>query len=219
MRIRSEPMNKPVAILFDLDGVILDSESLIIQSWKTAHKLICPNIEWNEERLLGLMGQPALAIPKGMGIPEELHRDYVNTFRNHLHRIDLPLFDDVPSVLEKIKEKKIPTCIITGARTKSAIEILNGNNILHYFDEVIGADLTMRGKPFPDPINLALKKLNFKLNKGVIFIGDSINDLEAARAASIFAVLLWRKQQEIPQKMQKYADLIIPNLYSLLKII
>jgi beta-phosphoglucomutase-like phosphatase (HAD superfamily) len=83
MRIRSEPMKKPGAILFDLDGVILDSESLIIQSWKTAHKLICPNIEWNEERLLGLMGQPALAIPKGMGIPEELHRDYVNTFRNH----------------------------------------------------------------------------------------------------------------------------------------
>jgi phosphoglycolate phosphatase-like HAD superfamily hydrolase len=96
---------------------------------------------------------------------------------------------------------------------------LNGNNILHYFVEVIGADLTIRGKPFPDPINLALKKLNFKLKEDVFFIGDSINDLIAARAASVFAVLLWRKQQEIPQKMQKYADLIIPNLYSLLKII
>lgn len=212
-------MKKPSVLLFDLDGVILDSEPLIIQSWKIAHKYISPDIEWEEEKLLSLMGQPAIVIPKGMGIPEELHGDYVEVFRNHLNRSELPLFDDVLPVLEKIKELRIPTSIITGARTKSAVEILNDKNMLHYFSEIIGADLTTRGKPFPDPINLALKKLNFTIKEDVFFIGDSINDLMAAKAAGVTSVLLWRKQLAIPKKMRHYADFIIPNLHSILKYI
>ncbi|MFX0183082.1 MAG: HAD family hydrolase [Candidatus Hodarchaeota archaeon] len=219
MRISTKSMKKPSVFLFDLDGVILDSEPLIIQSWKNAHKYISPDIEWEEEKFLNLMGQPAIAIPKGMGIPEELHGDYVEAFRNHLNRNELPIFDDVLPVLDKIKELRIPTSIITGARTKSAVEILNDKNMLHYFSEIIGADLTTRGKPFSDPIVLTLKKLNITMNKNVFFIGDSINDLLAARAAGITSVLLWRKQLAIPQKMRDYADYIIPNLFSILKYI
>lgn len=219
MKIRRELPKKPAAIFFDLDGVILDSESVIIQSWKTAHDYICPEIEWSEEKLYSLMGQPVEAIIKGMGISEELHEEYLESFRNHLRKGYLPLFDDVITVLDKIKELSIPTCIITGADTESATEILNENNILHYFTEIIGADLTSRGKPFPDPIILALKKLKFEVYRNqVFFVGDSINDLRAAKAASVTAVLLWRKEQKIPQKWQQNADIIIYNLQNLLEL-
>lgn len=219
MKISADFPKIPDAIFFDLDGVILDSESVITQSWKTAHENVCPEIEWNEDKLYNLYGQPVNAILQGMGIPKELHEEYLEQFRNHLRKGYLPLFDDVIIVLDKIKELSIPTCIITGADTKSATEILNDNNILHYFTEIIGADLTSRGKPFPDPIILALKRLDFDVNRNqVFFIGDSINDLLAAKAAGVFAVFLWRKKKKIPQKIQQNADIIIYNLENLLDL-
>ena len=219
MKIRRELPKNPAAIFFDLDGVILDSEYVIIQSWKTTHDYICPEIEWSKEKFYSLMGQPVETMLKGMGISEELHEGFLESFRNHLREGDLPLFDDVINVLDKIKELSIPTCIITGADTKSATEILKDRDILHYFTEIIGADLTSRGKPFPDPINLALKKLKSEVSKNqVIFIGDSINDLLAAKAAGIIAVFLWRKENIIPQKIQQNADIIIYNLENLLDL-
>ncbi len=219
MKIRRKLPKKPAAIFFDLDGVILDSESVIIQSWKTTHDYVCPEIEWSKEKFYSLMGQPVETMLKGMGISEELHEEFLESFRNHLRKGDLPLFDDVITVLDKIKQLNLPICVITGADTKSALEILNGNNILHYFTEIIGADLTSRGKPFPDPINLALKKLKSEVSKNqVFFIGDSINDLLAAKAAGVIAVFLWRKKNKIPKKLQQNADIIIYNLQNLLEL-
>lgn len=210
----------PSAILFDLDGTLLDSDPIIIQSWKTAHEQTCPNIEWNENNLLSLMGQPAEAIPYGMGVPEELHSEYLEIFDRQLENLKLPLFDDVMPVLERIKEKSIPLGVVTGAKTGETSELLVQNKILHFFAEIIGADLTERGKPFPDPINLAVERLNLDSKKEeILFIGDSINDLLSAQAAGVTPILLWRKDDKIPRILQENVNLIIPGLMALLDLI
>ncbi len=210
----------PSAILFDLDGTILDSDPIIIQSWKTAHEQTCPNIEWNENKLLSLMGQPAEAIPYGMGVPEELHQKYIIIFDRQLENLKLPLFDDVMPVLERIKEKSIPLGIVTGAKTEETLELLIQNNIDHFFAEIIGADLTERGKPFPDPINLAVERLHLNaMKKDILFVGDSINDLLSAKAAGVTPILLWRKNYKVPSVLQQNVSLIIPGLMPLLDLI
>ncbi|UCE15066.1 MAG: HAD family hydrolase [Candidatus Heimdallarchaeota archaeon] len=210
----------PSAILFDLDGTILDSDEIIIQSWKTAHKQTCPSIEWNEDKLLSLMGQPEEAIPYGMNVPRDLHTKYLRIFSQKLEKLELPLFDDVIPVLEEIKEKNIPLCVVTGAKTEEALELLIQNNIEHFFTEIIGADLTKRGKPYPDPINLAIERLNLNSNKkNILFIGDSINDLLSAYAAEVVPILLWRKKDKIPNNLQQNAELVITRLPSLLDLI
>ena len=71
---------KPDALLFDLDGTLLDSETIIIESWKIAHNKVCPEITWNKDQLLTLMGQPAINIPFGMGVPEDKHKEYIEVF-------------------------------------------------------------------------------------------------------------------------------------------
>lgn len=210
----------PSAILFDLDGTILDSDAIIIQSWKTAHNQTSPDVEWNESKLLNMMGQPAEDIPEGMGVPEELHQKYLETFDQSIFNIQLPLFDDVLPVLEKLKEKSIPLGIVTGAKTGETLELLIQNNIDHFFTEIIGADLTERGKPYPDPINLAVEKLQLNSSKkDILFVGDSLNDLISAQTAGVTPLLLWRKDNEVPNDMQQTGVIVIPGLTQLLELI
>ena len=210
----------PSAILFDLDGTIIDSEQTIINSWKTAHDRICPFISWNEEKLLSMMGQPAEDIPKGMGIPDELHQEYIKIFDKLLENIVFPLFDDVIEFLEKIRERNIPLGIVTGAKAGEARELLVQKEIDHFFDEFIGADSTKKGKPYPDPIILALEKMNLSSKKkDVLFVGDSNNDLLSAQAAGVTPILLWRKESKVPNNLKQNVDIIIPELMSLLDLI
>ncbi|MFX1517291.1 MAG: HAD family hydrolase [Promethearchaeota archaeon] len=211
----------PVAILFDLDGTLLDSDAIIINSWKKAHEETCPKVEWDENKLLDMMGQPAEDIPHGMGVPEELHEKYLDIFDQQLVNIEIPLFEDVLPFLEQIKDKSIPLGIVTGAKTDETLEFLIQNKIDHFFSKIIGADLTERGKPFPDPINLAIEKLNLnsKNKKNILFVGDSINDLSSAQAAGVTPVLLWRKDHEIQTDLQQNVVLIISGLEDLLDII
>ncbi|MFX0121042.1 MAG: HAD family hydrolase, partial [Candidatus Hodarchaeota archaeon] len=177
-------------------------------------------IEWDENKLIRLMGQPAEVIPQNMGIPTEFHQEYEAAFDLYLENMYLPLFEDVLIVLEWMKNKSIPLCIVTGAKTEEARQILEQNKIKHFFTEIIGADLTERGKPFPDPINFALSKLNLSSElKKVLFIGDSLNDLLSAQAAGVIPVLVWRKDYKIPENLTKNADIVIPNLVKLLDIL
>ena len=210
----------PSAILFDLDGTILDSDAIIIQSWKKAHDQTSPDVEWNESKLLSMMGQPAEDIPYGMGVPEELHQKYIDIFDQQFINIQLPLFDDVIPVLEKLKEKSIPLGIVTGAKTGEALELLIQNKIDHFFTEIIGADLTERGKPYPDPVNLAVERLDLNLNlKNVLLVGDSVNDLLSAQAAGVTPVLIWRNNGEVPSNLRQTDVIVIPELTQLLDLI
>lgn len=210
----------PSAILFDLDGTILDSDAIIIQSWKIAHDHTCPDIKWDENKLLGMMGQPAEAIPVGMGVPKELHQKYLKVFDEQLIDIKIPLFDDVMPVLIKMKERSIPLGVVTGAKTGETLDLLIQNNIDHFFTEIIGADLTERGKPYPDPINLAVERLHLNSKKkNILFVGDSINDLLSAQAAGITPILLWRKNGIVPSNLQQTGVIVIPGLIELLDLI
>jgi HAD superfamily hydrolase (TIGR01549 family) len=210
----------PSAILFDLDGTLLDSDAIIIQSWKTAHDQTSPDVEWNESKLWNMMGQPAEDIPYGMGVPEELHQKYLEIFDQQFINIRLPLFDDVLPVLEKLKGESIPLGIVTGAKTREAHELLIQNNIDNFFSEIIGADATVRGKPYPDPINLAIERLQLNSKKkDILFVGDSLNDLISAQAAGITPILLWRKDNEVPMNIQQTGVIVISGLTQLLELI
>ena len=210
----------PSAILFDLDGTLLDSDAIIIQSWKTAHDQTSPNVEWDENKLLNMMGQPAEDIPHGMGVPEELHQKYLDIFDQQLINIRLPLFEDVKPVLETLQEKSIPLGIVTGAKTGETLDLLIQNGIENFFTEIIGADLTERGKPYPDPVNLAVERLQLNSRKkDILFVGDSLNDLISGQAAGVTPILLWRKTKDVPRNMQQNGVIVIPGLTQLLELI
>lgn len=93
-----------------------------------------------------------------------------------------PLFPGVPEILEALHSRGIRMGIVTTRSEKEANQILERFSIEKYFGTVVTRDDTERGKPHPDPVILAMKRLNLK-SEETVMIGDMPTDIEAGKLA------------------------------------
>jgi len=88
----------------------------------------------------------------------------------------------IPDVLETLKH--YPMAVVTNKLASFAEKILINLKLRDYFMAVIARDGTLRKKPYPDPLLLAIKRLN-ATTKNAVMIGDSRFDIEAGRLAGV----------------------------------
>jgi len=130
-----------------------------------------------------------------------------NYARHYMLRFATPIIYS-REVLKILKDNNIKLAIVTNQTKKQATVSLK---IIKFdkFSTVITADMVKRAKPYPDSLNLALKKLKLKNNE-VIFIGDTKNDVKAGHAARIETYLLEHKyNQHIKTKKIKTLKKIV----------
>jgi phosphoglycolate phosphatase len=167
---------KPQALLFDLDGVIVDSANVWLLSLNSAlkrfnHKLI--NLDLFNEKYWGNDVNNTLEL---LGLPKKALKIVNETY---LKNIDLVIiFSDVKFTLKKLKNYN--KGLITNTPKKIALYLLKKYDILKYFKVIITSDDVKHGKPNPDVIIKACKELNIKPNK-VVIIGDTISDIKAGK--------------------------------------
>ncbi|WP_372661554.1 HAD family hydrolase [Cohnella sp.] len=90
----------------------------------------------------------------------------------------------VRSFLEQCRKQGLLLAVVTADETDAAIHHLEWLNIREYFSEVIGTDQVERGKPFPDMVELACRRLSLDVSQ-VAVIGDTNGDMMMARAAGV----------------------------------
>jgi len=93
-------------------------------------------------------------------------------------------------ILKLLKSSYGVMGIATGRPKKEALYALDFHNIRNYFDVVIAQKDAPREKPYPDPIIMAIERLFLHMP---IYIGDSISDVEAAKAANIPVIYIGEK--------------------------
>ena len=160
------------AILFDLDGTIIDSNNAIFETYTQVAKRLGaepPDIEV----LRGLLGQPSnLNLPILFGDNKDARPIYnevvIKTHEN------LPTLPHVKETLEKIE---LPMGIVTSKRKANAIEVLG--ELYEKFDVLITPEQTVKQKPDPEPMHLACKKLSVKPEE-CVYIGDTVRDYKTA---------------------------------------
>ena len=103
--------------------------------------------------------------------------------QRHLEELVRPL-PGVKEFLKELKRREIKTAIATTDLTIRAKLAMNSIGLLHYFDDIAGADIVGKAKPSPDLVNYICKKL-FSSKGRTIVIGDSIADLQMAKSASV----------------------------------
>ncbi len=213
----------PPACLFDMDGTLIDSHQLILDAWKNAHQAVCPELKLDERKLQSLFGRPSREVIKGMEIPKSLQDAYLNEFRSYMqqHREEILLKQGAEKILKHLHERKVRMAVVTGARTSSARYLLKKLEIIDYFDAIIGADATKKGKPHPEPIFTALRQLGIEhIMPCIPFVGDSINDVLAARAAGITPIYLCHDTlHELHSEINKNEGYIIHNFDELIPLI
>lgn len=178
--------NKPKAVLFDMDGVLIDSvklwqKSLNITLKKFGSKTISKKdfVEkyWGESvsEIIGSL-KYELNNPK-------LNEEAVEFCKKQFSELGKKsrLFPGARNSLAIVK-KKFRTALVTNTARHDVFEILKRLEIEKYFDVVISIDDVKKGKPDPEPVKRACKVLRTSPKKAVL-IGDTLSDLKSGRGA------------------------------------
>jgi AHBA synthesis associated protein len=176
-------------VVFDLDGVIVDSFPVMREAFTIAYAEVVGDGEapFDEyERHLGRYFPDIMSI---MGLPLEMEGPFVRESYRLAGRV--PLFPGVTPLLRELRERGFRTAIATGKAGDRARHLLDTLGVLHCFDHVLGSDEVARAKPAPDIVLRALELLGARPEEALM-VGDAVTDIAAARGAGVDAVAaLW----------------------------
>ena len=175
------------AVLFDLDGTLADSESLIAVGIVQA--LAEHGYDVTQRQVLDILGPPLTEmVPILVGpVTDERYASIRAAYLRNYHEVQLPNVQPLPgatALLDALQARGIPLAIVTNKIEEGAHEQVAAMGWTSRFSAVIGADTAGRPKPFPDPALLALGRLAVDA-RDAAFVGDTGADMECATAAGI----------------------------------
>jgi pyrophosphatase PpaX len=179
-------MRYPV-LLFDLDGTVIDSGAIILASMRHAAETVIGR-SYTDAELLRAVGGPGLEAQMVALDPTRVD-ELVRVYREHnepLHDT-LDYCSGMDTVLAALAERGHRLGIVTAKRRATVDLAFARLPIEHLFDVIVGGDETVRHKPDPEPLVLALDRLGAGPEEAA-YVGDSPFDMRAARAAGIFAI-------------------------------
>lgn len=182
---------KPYAVLFDLDGTLVDSFSFIAECFAHAVRQVLGRDPTPEE-LVREWGAP-LRVRAAAVAPhrwEELVAAYERHYDGHSHRT-LRAFPGVSEMLACLRGAGVRLAVVTSKRRPRALRTLQAAGLATFFDCVITDDDAATPKPSPDPVRLALDRLAVPPARAWM-VGDAPFDVLAGRAAGTRTVAaLW----------------------------
>lgn len=175
------------AFLFDLDGTLIDTTNLIRQSFRHASREVLGE-QLPDDVLMANVGQP---LDKQMEMLSSEHaRELYDTYRvfNHArHDEFIREYEGIEELLTELKRRGARLGIVTSKSRMTVDMALKCIPIEHYFDALITTDDTDNHKPHPQPLQLAMNRLDVTPEESV-YIGDSPFDIEAGQAAGMATV-------------------------------
>jgi HAD superfamily hydrolase (TIGR01509 family) len=183
------------ALIFDFDGLILDTETPEYQVWQSIyreHGFEFPDEEWG--KIVGGYGLKDFDAAEHLSLLSQGRLDSVSLRgRHHSESSALTLLQPVlPGVMDLLHEAKrlgLKLAIASSSPHSWVDTHAKRLGIFEYFDKVICADDIAAGrtKPNPDLFLLALNQLQVRKNEAIVF-EDSPNGVKAAKSAGIFVV-------------------------------
>ncbi len=181
------------AVLFDLDGTLIDSIDLIVNSAVHAFEK-CGQAAPTREEWVADLGLPLRAMFGRFITDDALMAELVAGYReyqlaNH-DRLVRP-YDEVEATLRTLHERGFALAVVTSKAEPLAHRGLAHVGLEGFFDVVVGLESCTRHKPDPEPVRTALDRLGLS-REAAAFVGDSPHDMNAGRAAGVTTIAaLW----------------------------
>lgn len=180
-------------ILYDFDGTLADSFSIILSSYHDAYMAVFGKCERTKENFMSYIGLP-LANAFEMHDEEtagKLVDAYLESNHKKLLNNEIKLFDGVMEELVKLKEMGIKQGIVTSKRRISLMTTIELMGLENFFDIFVTKDDTNKHKPDGEPLVYASEKLGIPLDR-LMYVGDAVGDIKAANNAGCDSVfVLW----------------------------
>lgn len=203
------------AVIFDMDGVIFDSERLVLECWKEIAKR--ENIKDMEEvfrRCIGTNKQKTKEIlleHYGQEFDYDTFRkEASNLFHSRYGDGRLPMKIGVKELLSYLKEQGVRIGLASSTRYEVVHQELKDAGILPYFESLTCGDMVKQSKPEPEIFLKACESLSVDA-KEAIAIEDSFNGIRSAYRAGMFPIMV---PDMIPpnEEMKQLAGKIFNNL-------
>ncbi|MCK5454284.1 MAG: HAD family phosphatase [Calditrichia bacterium] len=146
------------AILFDFDGVLVQSMEDHYQGWRKALEKF--GIEMNPEVLYMMEGQGVKAVAHELtrkyNLPVETTPDIIKDKQDHYNKIKkIRFYPNLLEVLNWAKEKQLKLGVVTGGKRGRVMETLQSFGLSEYFQAIVTSDDVGETKPSPQPYSLA----------------------------------------------------------------
>ncbi len=202
-------------VLFDMDGLIFDTERLGIElSLKLAKK---NHILLTEEACLSVIGtdeKTTEKMLKGLFTGEytywDLYEEREILVKEYMSENKIPMKKGVRSLLEKMKKAEIPMGLVTSSYLNTVKRYLDQGEITEYFDQITTGDEVEESKPNPEIYLLAAKKMETSPSNCIV-LEDSYNGLIAGKKAGMTTVMI-PDLKPFTQEISPYVDACFSSL-------
>lgn len=195
--MNTERHGEMTTILFDLDGTIIDTNELIIQSFLHALRGVVPE-SFGREHIIPSMGLP-LALQMQQFSGRELVDDLVQAYREYnllKHDEMVSLFPGVAEVVKRLHEEGFRLGIVTTKMRPTTERALKLLGIYEYMGVIVTLDDVEHAKPHPEPVRKAIEALGAEPAR-TMMVGDSAVDIESAlRAGAVPVGVAWSLKGE-----------------------
>jgi pyrophosphatase PpaX len=186
-------MRRPLVVLFDLDGTLVDTTAFLLRSMRHAFEGYAGRAPTDAEWIAGI-GTPLRTQLREI-LPDEPTVDALITryraFQHAHHDAMTFAFPEALDVVSQLRARGHPMGLVTSKGHELAMRTLQHVGLAPFMDPVVTADSVTRHKPDPAPVRFALDRLGVSPAEA-IFVGDSPHDVNAGNAAGVRTVAaLW----------------------------
>lgn len=186
-------IQRPIAVLFDLDGTLIDSISLLLGSLHHAFEGYQGTGPTDEEWIAGIgtpLGTQLAPYAATSDVLQHL-TDRYRSFQRANHDALTTLYPGALETVQALHEAGHPMGIVTSKGNTMMDITLEFTGLAPYMQSTIGCDSCDLHKPDPFPVNMALGEMGYAAAEA-IFVGDSPHDMKAGKGAGVQTVAaLW----------------------------
>jgi beta-phosphoglucomutase len=185
------PSHRSAAVIFDMDGVLVDSGAHHRQAWTRLLGelgVVPPPGFWR--RTIGRPSVEAVPLLLGAAIGAAEARRLANRKHAHYEALAAAGMPAVPGVIEFVNTLRtlgVPLAVATSARRVDTVELLGPLGLLERFEAIVTAEDVTRGKPDPEVYLLAAGRLGASPDACLVF-EDAVVGVQAARGAGMRVV-------------------------------
>lgn len=182
------------AVIFDMDGVLIDTEKYLIKFWCQAGRELGYDIKRKDalmiRSLAGKYAKPKLQSIYGEDFDYDAVRDRrKELMKDWLEKNGIEKKRGVDEILPYLKEKGLKIAVATATDEKRAVRYLKEIGIYHWFDKVICANMVENGKPMPDIYLYACAQIGEE-PKECYAVEDSPNGVKSASSAGCKTIMV-----------------------------
>lgn len=208
-------------IFLDFDGTMIDTREGIENSWKEMYRKV-RNEEIPADVLRNSFGEP-LKTSLAKIFPELEMKEALRIYREYGDGHPEVMLRPFPGVVEMVKKLAVAgydLAVVTSRMEPSTMDGLENAGMTQCFKSIQTATNCKNHKPHPEPIFNALEELGLEKDE-VLMVGDTLFDLQAAKAAGVKSVLVgWTMDVTEEEKKGEFApDYIIESPMSIFEIL